>query len=565
MLEFNQIALANARGSEAMINRVMTKDNIGVATVLEFIEPQRQQSNTNATTTNPTTNQRILVCNTHIHWDPEYCDVKLIQTILLMNELKCIAKHYTNNQPSIKSDSICNSTVNKRKHQGSVDETNNLQTINNKRPSESTNSLGGDNFDYDDDNLSVDVDLDPLLHNNTNTVLSSNSTDSIFASDNDADADTDNEYNDKQNISNNVETISSDKIKNIGYINDNNHEFDLLPLVLLGDFNSLPNSGVTTYLTEGKIDSSHKDFKEFKYTHCTNALSINNLIGSSINNNGAVNYKTSNTRQGVSHQQSNNLTSNNSSVLNSTRRSSSPAWYFYTSSSTSSSPISSETASSYSSSPPNSSTGSLLSVAQPYPPIQKQQPASVPTSTVINQSHSEEQKILNYEHPFNLLSAYEKDTMPYTNYTHNFKAIIDYIFYTRNSLQLVGLLGPLDRNWIKENRIRGLPQPHLPSDHLPLLVKLKVTQSNSSLCSQQFSCNNHTTTLLSSSSSAPPVQSIDELQKRQTLIEQSIVNMNLTEANDKQVARLKQRATITRNSASPNSNITTIKHKQISS
>ena len=34
--------------------------------------------------------QLMLVANVHIHWDPEYSDVKLIQTIMFMNELKKI-------------------------------------------------------------------------------------------------------------------------------------------------------------------------------------------------------------------------------------------------------------------------------------------------------------------------------------------------------------------------------------------------------------------------------------------------------------------------------------------
>ena len=36
------------------------------------------------------TRQLMLVANVHIHWDPEYSDVKLIQTIMFMNELKKI-------------------------------------------------------------------------------------------------------------------------------------------------------------------------------------------------------------------------------------------------------------------------------------------------------------------------------------------------------------------------------------------------------------------------------------------------------------------------------------------
>ena len=35
LIEFNQLAMTNAEGSHEMINRVMTKDNIGLCAVLE--------------------------------------------------------------------------------------------------------------------------------------------------------------------------------------------------------------------------------------------------------------------------------------------------------------------------------------------------------------------------------------------------------------------------------------------------------------------------------------------------------------------------------------------------
>ena len=38
LIEFNQLALANAEGSDDMLNRVMTKDNIGLAALLETKE-----------------------------------------------------------------------------------------------------------------------------------------------------------------------------------------------------------------------------------------------------------------------------------------------------------------------------------------------------------------------------------------------------------------------------------------------------------------------------------------------------------------------------------------------
>jgi CCR4-NOT transcription complex subunit 6 len=36
----------------------------------------------------------LLVCTAHIHWDPEFCDVKLVQTMMLMHELKLIAEEF---------------------------------------------------------------------------------------------------------------------------------------------------------------------------------------------------------------------------------------------------------------------------------------------------------------------------------------------------------------------------------------------------------------------------------------------------------------------------------------
>jgi CCR4-NOT transcription complex subunit 6 len=32
----------------------------------------------------------LFICTAHIHWDPEYCDVKVVQTLMLLAELKGI-------------------------------------------------------------------------------------------------------------------------------------------------------------------------------------------------------------------------------------------------------------------------------------------------------------------------------------------------------------------------------------------------------------------------------------------------------------------------------------------
>jgi CCR4-NOT transcription complex subunit 6 len=133
LIEFNQIAMQTAEGSEDMLNRVMTKDNIGLAALLEVksdddnngIEvittppnsnlnksPNGKEngqtstnsatslsSNTTSSTTTSTSSvsssiinnrQLILITTAHIHWDPEYCDVKLVQTLMFTNEIKSI-------------------------------------------------------------------------------------------------------------------------------------------------------------------------------------------------------------------------------------------------------------------------------------------------------------------------------------------------------------------------------------------------------------------------------------------------------------------------------------------
>ena len=94
----------------------MTKDNIGLAALLEVKQDDSSKvEGTSGNTTNPTTNntnsssstttnttsssssspnsinkQLLLVSTAHIHWDPEYCDVKLIQTLMFTNELRGI-------------------------------------------------------------------------------------------------------------------------------------------------------------------------------------------------------------------------------------------------------------------------------------------------------------------------------------------------------------------------------------------------------------------------------------------------------------------------------------------
>ncbi|XP_061880361.1 CCR4-NOT transcription complex subunit 6-like isoform X2 [Entelurus aequoreus] len=233
-VEFNQVAMANCEGSEVMLNRVMTKDNIGVAVLLQLnnhlfsggVKAERQL---------------LLVANAHMHWDPEYSDVKLIQTMMFLSELKSIAEGAS----------------------ASMD--------------------GGS------------PTSDPAA----------------------------------------------------------------IPIVLCADLNSLPDSGVVEYLSNGGVADNHKDFKELRYSECLSNFSCD---------------------------------ANNGSIT----------------------------------------------------------------------------------HSFQLKSAYQGGVMPYTNYTHDFKGVIDYIFFTRTRMSVLGLLGPLDASWLADNKISGCPHPHVPSDHFSLLAQLEL-------------------------------------------------------------------------------------------
>ncbi|XP_009475462.1 PREDICTED: CCR4-NOT transcription complex subunit 6-like isoform X1 [Nipponia nippon] len=243
-VEFNQVAMANSEGSEAMLNRVMTKDNIGVAVVLEVHKELFGASEYDRGMKSLHVDKQLLiVANAHMHWDPEYSDVKLIQTMMFVSELKNILEKASSRPGS---------------------------------PTADPNSI---------------------------------------------------------------------------------------PLVLCADLNSLPDSGVVEYLSNGIVADNHKDFKELRYNECLMNFSGNGKNGAS------------------------------------------------------------------------------------------------------------EGRIT---HGFQLKSAYENNLMPYTNYTFDFKGVIDYIFYSNTHMNVLGVLGPLDPQWLVDNNITGCPHPHIPSDHFSLLTQLEL-------------------------------------------------------------------------------------------
>ncbi|GAU95439.1 hypothetical protein RvY_07057 [Ramazzottius varieornatus] len=105
-IEFSHLAMSYAHSdgcvseaSENMLNRVMPKDNVGLVALLRIKNssgPSTDHPAENGTEENgekKTQDQYILVVNVHVHWDPEYCDVKLIQCIMLSSRLRDIANN----------------------------------------------------------------------------------------------------------------------------------------------------------------------------------------------------------------------------------------------------------------------------------------------------------------------------------------------------------------------------------------------------------------------------------------------------------------------------------------
>ncbi|KAL8280573.1 hypothetical protein RQP46_006896 [Phenoliferia psychrophenolica] len=76
-------------------------------------------------------------------------------------------------------------------------------------------------------------------------------------------------------------------------------------------------------------------------------------------------------------------------------------------------------------------------------------------------------------HRLSLRSAYSHiGELPFTNFTPGFQDVIDYIFYTTNSLGVTGLLGEVDQEYLASSV--GFPSAHFPSDHLGILAELRI-------------------------------------------------------------------------------------------
>lgn len=240
LIEFNQLAMAHAEGSDAMLNRVMLRDNIGIAALLEVKDSNAMHM----------PSQHVLVANAHIHWDPEYADVKLIQTLMLTNEL--------------------------------------------------------------------------------NTII-----------------------------------MKAQSERGIGFKTPI-PGMPGVPVIMCSDLNSLPDSSVVEYLRTGRIATSHRDLQGHGYD-------------------GFLQRFSASVRGGI------------------------------------------------------------------------RAPSGKPELV----------------HQFNLRRTYSGQ-MDYTNFTYDFKGVIDYIFYSADFLMPLGLMGPVSMEWAREWKVTGCPNPHFPSDHFPLLCQFEL-------------------------------------------------------------------------------------------
>jgi len=81
-------------------------------------------------------------------------------------------------------------------------------------------------------------------------------------------------------------------------------------------------------------------------------------------------------------------------------------------------------------------------------------------------------------HPFKLKSAYSQiGDLNFTNYVPTFSGVIDYIWYSTNAMQVRGLLGDVDPDYLR--KVPGFPNYHFPSDHLPLKAEFAIQPQKS--------------------------------------------------------------------------------------
>ncbi|KAK6459159.1 Endonuclease/exonuclease/phosphatase [Scheffersomyces xylosifermentans] len=83
-----------------------------------------------------------------------------------------------------------------------------------------------------------------------------------------------------------------------------------------------------------------------------------------------------------------------------------------------------------------------------------------------------------FRNVFKLKSSYDNiGELPFTNFVPIFTNTIDYIWYSTSTLQVKGLLGRIDEEYL--SHCIGFPDAHFPSDHIALVTKFQVKKGGS--------------------------------------------------------------------------------------
>ena len=201
LIEFSAVAMQRQdfKKTDDMFNRVLGKDHIAVVCLMENLH----------------TGTRFVIANAHIHWDPAYRDVKLVQVALLLEEIEKIANGFAKYPPP------------KPTMDGEL-----------STPSESSTSTPPPPPPHTDESEAPNPDAVNIAVDGSEPTT-----------------DADNQPPPNSTQSSRPPPIYSDGTK--------------IPLIICGDFNSGPDSGVCEFLSTGSLPPDHPDFMSHMYGRYT--------------------------------------------------------------------------------------------------------------------------------------------------------------------------------------------------------------------------------------------------------------------------------------------------------
>ena len=200
LIEFSAVAMQRQdfKKTDDMFNRVLGKDHIAVVCLFE----------------DKASGSRLIVANAHIHWDPAFRDVKLVQVALLVDEIEKIANNFAKLPPRLNL-SIPTMSSTMVPSAGSTSD-------------EEGQSFGGSSTATTADGTNTDP-----------TTAASSPTSSM---------------------ANGVPKRRPQPIYSDG---------SKIPIIICGDFNSVPSSGVYEFLATGALAPNHPDFLSHTYGRYT--------------------------------------------------------------------------------------------------------------------------------------------------------------------------------------------------------------------------------------------------------------------------------------------------------